>query len=148
MADEKKEKKSGKKSILTIILTLVVLGAGSFAGVYLYMNKTADKEVVIEEAFFEVGEIFVNLSDKERKSYAKLNLSISYDKTNKNLPVELEEKKVVVRDTVIYYLKSCTTDSFTPSNEEALKKELTSRINSKLKDGTIINVYISEIMVQ
>lgn len=148
MADEKKEKKGGKKNILFAILGLIVLGVGSFAGVYIYMNKTAEKEIVIEEAYFELGEIFVNLNDENKKRYVKLNLSIGYDKENKDLTKEVEEKKVVMRDTVNYYLKSCTVDSFTPGNEAALKKELVTRINSKLKNGTLIDVYISEIMVQ
>ena len=90
MAEEKKEKKKGNKLIL-IIAILAVLGGGTFGGVYYFMNKdNASQPVVIQEAFFEVGEIFVNLSDEGSKRYIKLNLSISYDSKNKDLAKEIE----------------------------------------------------------
>ncbi|MEG0296329.1 MAG: flagellar basal body-associated FliL family protein [Clostridium sp.] len=136
------------KKILLIILALLVLGGATFAGVYFVTSKNVEKEVVVEEAFYEIGEIFVNLSDTDSKRYVKLNMAISYDVTNKDLATELETKKVVLRDTAIYYLKSCVAESFNTENEVKLKKDIIQSLNKNLTKGTLIDVYISEIMVQ
>ncbi|GAA0755290.1 MULTISPECIES: flagellar basal body-associated FliL family protein [Clostridium] len=148
MAEEKKEKKKGNKLIL-IIAILAVLGGGTFGGVYYFMNKdNASQPVVIQEAFFEVGEIFVNLSDEGSKRYIKLNLSISYDSKNKDLAKEIEDKKVVIRDIAIFYIKSCKAKDFEPANEAVLKGDIMTRINQKLTSGLLKDVYISDIIVQ
>lgn len=148
MAEEKKEKKKGNKLIL-IIAILAVLGGGTFGGVYYFMNKNnASQPVVVQEAFFEVGEIFVNLSDEGSKRYIKLNLSISYDSKNKDLAKEIEDKKVVIRDVAIFYIKSCKAKDFEPASEAVLKGDIMTRINQKLTSGLLKDVYISDIIVQ
>ncbi len=107
-----------------------------------------EKVVVIEEAFHEVGEVFVNLSDTDAKRYVKLNLSISFDEKNKELTAEVEKKHAVIRDVAIYYFKTCTAKDFEATNEETLKNELIKRLNQKLTKGVILNVSITEIIVQ
>ena len=148
MAKEKGGKKSGK-IILIVITIILALGGGTFAGVLFYMNKNNDSQPTqIKEAFVEVGEIFVNLSDEDIKRYAKLNLSISYDSTNKDLATELEEKNVVVRDVAIFYIKACKAKDFEPANEAILKGNLINKINQKLTSGVLKDAYISDIIVQ
>ena len=149
MAEEKKEKKKGKNVVLIVVLLLIFVGVGTFGGVYFFMSKNkASSPVIIQESFVEIGEIFVNLSDEGSKRYVKLNMSISYDKANKDLAKEIEEKKVVVRDVAIFYIKSCKAKEFEPSNEVILKGDLISRINQKLTTGVLKDVYISDIIVQ
>lgn len=148
MANDKKGKKSGK-IIMIVIAIILAIGGGTFAGVLFYMNKNVDsKPVYIKEAFVEVGEIFVNLSDEDSKRYVKLNLSISYDSTNKDLATELEEKSVVVRDVAIFYIKACKAKDFEPANEAILKGNLINKINQKLTSGVLKDAYISDIIVQ
>lgn len=139
--------------ILGFIVAIVVLGAATFGGVYLALTKSEGKEKVvvvgkIEEAFHEVGEIFVNLSDDKAKRYVKLNLSLGFDKSNKELAAEVAEKQVVMKHTATSFIRSCTVESFEPINEEQLKKDLIEKFNKELTKGTISNIYISEIMVQ
>lgn len=148
MANDKKGKKSGK-IIMIVIAIILAIGGGTFAGVLFYMNKNVDSQpVYIKEAFVEVGEIFVNLSDEDSKRYVKLNLSISYDSTNKDLATELEEKSVVVRDVAIFYIKACKAKDFEPANEAILKGNLINKINQKLTSGVLKDAYISDIIVQ
>lgn len=143
------ENKKGKKLNLIIILLLVFVGVGTFGGVYLYMSKNnTAKPVFIEESFVEIGDIFVNLSDEGSKRYVKLNMSVSYDKSNKDISKEIEDKKVVIRDIAIFYIKSCKASDFDPANEVILKGDLISRINQKLTSGVLKDVYISDIIVQ
>ena len=139
--------------ILGFIVAILVLGVSTFGGVYFYLTKvegteTVKKEVVIEEAFHDIGEIFVNLNDDKVKRYVKLKLSVSFNKGNENLATEISEKQVVMRDVSIYYLKSLTADAFEPENEEKLKSDLIGRLNQKLTKGAVLEVYISEIIVQ
>lgn len=143
-----KEKK-GKKSLFLIIFLVLFVGIGTFAGTYYFVSKNnIAAPVVVEEAFVEVGEIFVNLSDEGSNRYVKLNLSISYNKRNSELAKEIGEKAVVIRDTAIFYIKSCKAKDFEPANEVILKSDLISRINQKLSKGVLEDIYISEIIVQ
>lgn len=148
MAKDNKEKKGGK-IILIVIAIVLALGGGTFAGVFYYMNKNVNAQpVYIKEAFVEVGEIFVNLSDEDNKRYVKLNLSVSYDSSNKDLAEEISEKSVAIRDVAIFYIKSCKAKDFEPANEAILKGELINRINKKLTSGVLKDVYFSDIIVQ
>lgn len=149
MAKNKEEKKSKGKLFLIIFVIIVAIGGGVFAGTYFAMNKSAANEpVYIKEAYYEVGEIFVNLSDENARRYVKLNLSISYDSINEDLATELAEKAVAIKDIANFYFKSCKAKDFEPANEAILKGTLLERINAKLTSGRLIDVYISEIIVQ
>lgn len=148
---------SKRTKILGFIVAIIVIGAATFGGVYLSLTKLEGREKVeikqegggkVEESFHEIGEIFVNLTDDNAKRYVKLNLSLGFDKKNKDLLAEITEKQVVMRHVAISYIRSCTTKDFEPVNEEQLKKELIERLNKELTKGTILNIYISEIMVQ
>ena len=148
---------SKRTKILGFIVAIIVLGAATFGGVYIALTKSEGSEKVevkqeeggkVEESFHEIGEIFVNLTDDNAKRYVKLNLSLGFDKKNKDLLAEITEKQVVMRHVAINYIRSCTTKDFEPANEEQLKKELIERLNKELTKGTILNIYISEIMVQ
>ncbi|MGL5085582.1 MAG: flagellar basal body-associated FliL family protein [Clostridium sp.] len=138
------------KKIIGFIALIVVLGVGTFAGVYFGLSKSEgeEKKIVIQEAFHEVGEIFVNLSDDNAKRYVKLKLSASYDEKNKDLGAEIEKKHVVMRDVANTYFSTCKAIDFEPINREKLKSDLIARLNQKLTGGTIIDIYISEIIVQ
>lgn len=138
------------KKIIGFMVIILIIGAVTFGGVYFASIKGGDTtEVVgIEEAFHEVGEIFVNLSDDKEKRYVKLNLSVSFDEKNKELTAEIEKKHVVMRDVAIYYFKTCTAENFEAKNEEVLKNELIKRLNQKLTKGLILNVSVTEIIVQ
>ena len=100
MAKDKKEKKeiqeksSGKlKTILIVVIALVVLGAGTFGGVFFYMKSKDSADKVITEVKVPVGdEITVNLKDTSSKRYLKVKVNISYDKKDKDAAKEVEEK--------------------------------------------------------
>lgn len=143
------ENKKSKKTILIVVLLLIFVGAGTFGGAYYFMSRNnAYSPVVVKEGFVEIGEIFVNLSDEGSKRYVKLSMSVSYDKENKKLAKEIEDNKVVIRDTANFHIKSCKAKDFEPANEVILKGDLISKINQKLTKGVLKDVYISDIIVQ
>lgn len=150
MGKEVKETKSKSKKIFVFLIALLVLGGAVFGGVYFGLNKnnSANATVVIEEAYYELGEIFVNLSDEGGKRYVKLTLSVTYDVKNKDLAGEIETKKVALRDTAIFYFKSLQVKDFTSENELILKKDLVNKLNTNLTNGLLIDVKFNELLLQ
>lgn len=150
MSENNVANESGKKMnpLVIIILLLVVVGAGTFGGVYLFMQKNNTGEVT-EEKVPILEAATVNLNDESGKKYVKASVYISYDKKNSDLADEITNKTVEIKDKTIFYLKSKSSEDFTSDNEETIKKELVSEINKLLKKGSIINVYFpGDLLVQ
>lgn len=152
MAEEvKKEKKAGKgKFLIIIILALVLLGGGVFAGVYYMKTHAATGPVEIEEAYFDLKEEFlVNLNDESGKRYVKAKIVVAYNSKDKDFGKSLETEKVVLRDGIIAYLKGRkAADVSDPTNYDNMKKELTTFLNKKLKKGQLTNVLFQDMVVQ
>ena len=147
MAEEKK--KSSLKFIIITILALLVIGVAVFLGVYFTMSKNAEpQEVVIVEAYAELGDILVNLNDEGSRKYAQMSATLTYDSENVELAEEITTKNVTLKDSAIFYLKSLKTSDFSAENELNLKRDLVERINSNLTTGKIIDIKFNELLVQ
>ena len=154
--DKEKAEKTGKsnKGVLVIlfILGLIVLGAATFGGVYLYMktSKTIEsQEVVIENAYIDLAEFTVNLADEGGKRYFKGEISLGYDKTKTKLLEELTTNQVVVRDDIIFYFKSQKAEYINKvENSEAMKKQLMQAINKDLTKGEITDIRFKSMIIQ
>lgn len=133
--------KSKKSMIIVIALVLIVLGAGSFGGVYLFMqNNTGDKAKEIVETKVQVcQDLTVNLSDSGK--YLKTTVYLSYDEDNSDLGDEITNKQVEIQDKVTYFLQSQKSEDFESNKVEDLKRDLIKEINSVLTKGKIVNVY-------
>ncbi|MBE6051367.1 MAG: flagellar basal body-associated protein FliL [Clostridium sp.] len=143
--DETQESKSGGKGkfIIIAILGLLVIGAGTFGGVYFYMQKNGNAEVkVVTTNYVLFNDVTLNLSDENGKAYLKTSLTIEYDEANADLIAEVEKKKINIQDSAIWYLKSKTSQDFSAENEAALKQGLIEAINTQLKDGQILDVFL------
>lgn len=135
---------------MLVLVAFIVLGAGTFGGVYLYMqNKGSATEKAITEIKVPVGEeIMVNLKDKGGKNYLKTKVNISYDKNDKKSAKEIEEKAVEIQDKTIVYLKSKEVKDFEASNLDSIKKGLVTEINKILVNGKIVDVYFTDLLTQ
>lgn len=155
---KKKEKgentgKNGKGvMVILFILGLIVLGAATFGGVYLYMktNKTIEaQEVFVENTYMDLAEFTVNLADEGGKRYFKGELSIGYDTTKEKLKEELTLNQVVVRDSIIFYFKSKKADYINDvKNTEEMKKQLIEAINKDLTKGKITDIRFKSMIIQ
>jgi flagellar FliL protein len=104
-------------------------------------------------SFAEVGTLYemkrftVNLlSDKGRK-YIRCTLSLEL--SSPELMGELDSKKAAVRDSVINVLSSKTYEEIsTTKGKERLKDEIVATLNQSLVDGTVKNVFFTELMIQ
>lgn len=149
MASEKKESKGGFKKVLVVILALVVLGAGSFFGMKMFMeSKSGEVSAPIKESYYELGEFMVKLSDEGGKRFLKTKVAITFDSSNKDIASELEEKKIGIRDAINYYFMAQKVADFEPQNEITLKKGLVDKINGLLTEGRVMDVKFSELITQ
>lgn len=138
--------------IILFILGLLVLGAATFGGVYIFMkNKTTvdAQEVIVENIYMDLAEFTVNLGDEGGKRYFKGEISLGYDKTKTKLTEELTANQVVVRDDIIFYFKSQKADYINNvENKDAMKKQLIEAINKDLTKGKIIDIRFKSMIIQ
>lgn len=159
-AKEGKEKGGGMKKIIIFILALLLVGGGVFAGTYMFMQKnnntnsesnkpTVVREKITETVYVDLGEITVNLADEGGKRYFKGQLAVGYDKESKDAAKELTDKKIVIRDAVIFYMKSLKSDFINdPKNEQEMKNTLMDRMNKQLTKSKVIDVRFDSIITQ
>lgn len=150
---EEKAEKSGKGLMIVLfILGLIVLGAASFGGVYLFMktNKNVSAQPAIkEQTYVDLEEFTVNLADEGGKRYFKGEISLGYDKDDKKLPDELANNSVVIRDAIIFYFKGQKAEYINDiNNKEKIKEELIVAINKELLKGKINDIRFKNMIVQ
>ncbi len=158
MAKKEKDKaevkeKSGKGLMVVLfILGLIVLGAATFGGVYLFMktNKTVSaQQVVIEQTYVDLDEFTINLADEGGKRYFKGELSLGYDKSNKKVSEEITNNTVVIRDAIIFYFKGQKAEFVNDiNNKEKIKEDLIESINKELQKGKITDIRFKNMIVQ
>ena len=146
--EENTEKKKGSKLII-IIAAVVIIALGAGAGVYMYLSQNAEpEEVVIVEAYADLGEIFVNLSSESEKRYVKLTATMTYDSANADLLTEIESKMVELKDTAVFYFKSLTDKDFNTENEGKLKQDLITKLNENLESGDLLDIKFPQLLIQ
>ena len=78
-----------------------------------------------------------------------LKTSIALELSIAEMQVELDNKRNVLRDTVITILSSKTFEEVqTAKGKQKLKEELMERLNEFLADGRIMNIFFTEFVVQ
>lgn len=158
MAKKEKDKaevkeKSGKGLMVVLfILGLIVLGAATFGGVYLFMktNKTVSaQQVVVEQIYVDLDEFTINLADEGGKRYFKGELSLGYDKSDKKVAEEITNNTVVIRDAIIFYFKGQKAEFVNDiNNKEKIKEDLIEAINKELQKGKITDIRFKNMIVQ
>lgn len=176
--ENKKEKKGGSKVkiILIVVVAILVVGAGAYFGYTKFLKdkesttktaahttqqvviqqtqqqtgatgqQTAFVQPIISEKTFGLDEFLVNLADEDGKRYLKVKVFLGYD--SKKLDSELEEKKPILRDSIISVLRTKKAADITPKGVETIKLEIIQKINPILEKGQLNNVYINDILVQ
>ncbi|NFG60614.1 MULTISPECIES: flagellar basal body-associated FliL family protein [unclassified Clostridium] len=149
---EAKGKSGNMKTIIIFVVALLIVGGGVFGATYMFMQKNAKtviQEKTTEITYVDMGEMTANLADEGGKRYFKGQISIGYDKTDKDAETELKEKKVVVRDSIIFYLKSLKLDYINnTNNEKEIKAQLMDKINKQLTKSKIVDVRFDSIITQ
>ncbi|CEP68908.1 Flagellar basal body-associated protein FliL [Moorella glycerini] len=148
---EKKEKKNRPRLIVALLLVILLLIGGYvyyffFGGSSrsLTAAATAGNQVPLNMQKMSLEPIVVNLADPGLRRYLRLKITLEY--SDARLTTELNDKLYRIRDTIISVLRSKKTDDL--QNEDALKRELLTAINSQLIAGQVRGLYFEEFIIQ
>ncbi len=96
---------------------------------------------------FAVDGLIVNLMSEGGARYAKFSVALELDAHE--LEPEMLAKKALVTDIVINVVSSKTAEELmTLKGKDSVKTEIMEKVNEKLKDGRVKNVYFTNFVVQ
>lgn len=125
-------------------ITFIIIGAiVACLGGYLYISSQNNSQSKAPKLInLELEESLIKLSDES--SYMKTNIVLGYNEKAK----DIEAKVPIIRDTVIQYFMSKSTEDFKHDNLDNMKKELISKINKNLGSDAVKEVYFTNLVVQ
>lgn len=170
MADEEKEKdeapaKGGKKMLIIIIVAVLVLVGGGVGAFFAFGKSKAagegeeggdeeggdeeggegGEEVDLPPAILPLDTFIVNLQVKG--SFLKTTLQLEF--TEPELPHTIEHDTPKIRDAIIRVLSSkAAPDILSTEGKEKLREELKQSVNEALKSEDVVQVYITEFIIQ
>jgi len=96
---------------------------------------------------FAVDGLLVNLMSEGGARYAKFAVALELDA--QELAPEMLAKKALVTDIIISVVSSKTAEELMNiKGKEGVKTEIMEKVNGKLKDGRVKNVYFTNFVVQ
>ncbi|MCS7199006.1 MAG: flagellar basal body-associated FliL family protein [Caldimicrobium sp.] len=157
MAEEvrSEEKKGGKKKLLIFFLLGLLIIAVSGTGVLLMLGKKgSDGEVKGKKAkknqqtlFIDFDPIIVNLLDPSGKRYLQIKLSLEV--ADKKAEQEIKRKEPKIRDRILTILSGKTVEEvIIPDAKEKIKAEILRKLKEDIDEEMIINVYITQFIVE
>lgn len=159
IAQEEGKKKGGMLKWIIILVVLIVLGVGGYFG-YTMFFAAPDEEAATEEQM-ETGDpleslegqlvplptFLVNLADPLGRRYLKLGLEVEV--RDPEAQAALEQNQAKVKDTLLLLLSSKTYDGLASMKAKMeLKQEIADRLNQILGNGSVLRVYITEMVIQ
>jgi flagellar FliL protein len=164
-ADTPKKKGKGRLFVILLVLLLFVGGGGAAAWFLLgdrikpmvegMLNRAPGKEQPAGQAdtppppglTVPLPPFATNLADPlgQRLIRLKIELEVSDPKVRE----EVERNGARVRDAVLLLLSSKTyADISAPENKVLLKSEITERLNAVLGRGKVVQIFITDLIVQ
>lgn len=160
MADEEiqqEEKKGGKLKWIIIALVLVALGVGAyFAYTQFIAPQDEAAEETADESMQEVPEqgtltplpvFLVNLADPLGRRYLKLGVEV--EARDEKVVEALTTNQAKIKDSILLLLSSKTYEELSSLQSKIeLKNQIADRLNQILGNGSIMKVYITEMVIQ
>lgn len=165
MADEElgpvEESKSGMLKWIIIAVVIAVLGVGGYFGYTMFMATPEDGAATEEMAEGEEdvplesleGQIvplplfLVNLADPLGRRYLKLGIEVEVRDAAAQEALARYDAKI--KDSLLMLLSSKTMDGLSSMKSKMeLKLEIADRLNQILGTGSILRVYITEMVIQ
>ena len=166
MADDElgqeEEKKGGKLKWIIIAVLLIALGVGGYFGYTMFIaapdEEAASEEVVdgeegdvplesLEGTLTPLPVFLVNLADPLGRRYLKLGLEVEVRDPEAQAALTKYEAKI--KDTLLLLLSSKTYDGLsTMQAKMELKQEIADRLNQIIGKGSVLRVYITEMVIQ
>ena len=96
---------------------------------------------------FKLKDLVVNLSRSEQTRYLKASVQLQL--AGPVAVSKAQEKEVRIRDALIILLSNQSVDEIsTMQGKYQLKRQIVARLNNVLGEGTVLNAYFSEFVVQ
>ncbi|MGL1861167.1 MAG: flagellar basal body-associated FliL family protein [Pseudodesulfovibrio sp.] len=169
MADEDvvqdDEKKGGMLKWIIILVVLIGLGVGGYFGYTMFLagdsEDAASEEMAdgegegdenlplesLEGQMVPLPVFLVNLADPLGRRYLKLGLEVEVRDPEAVLALAKYEAKI--KDVMLLLLSSKTYESLASMQAKMeLKQEIVDRLNQILGKGSVLRVYITDMVVQ
>ena len=157
-------KKGGMLKWIIIAVVVIALGVGGYFGYTMFLAAPDDEAASEEMAQDGDGEdqvpleslegtltplpvFLVNLADPLGRRYLKLGLEVEVRDPDAQAALTKYEAKI--KDTLLLLLSSKSYDSLsTMQAKMELKQEVADRLNQILGKGSVLRVYITEMVIQ
>ncbi len=153
---EKKRFKINFKIIAVLFLVIILAAGTSYVAVRFFFgtaNGAGEEEAENSYNQSEIYPVFeqqnfaVKLTDEGRAHYIKTSIVLAMD--DAKLAKELQQRAPQIRDTIITILRNkSSSDLNHVQGTQKLKEEIKDEINSYLKDGKIVEIYFTDIVIQ
>ncbi len=111
-------------------------------------TKTKAKDYINEYAIANLSDIVVNPKDAP-ESFLVVSIALEYQIKNENLPTELKNKDLLIKDKILTYFSLKTKNELQNiDNRENFKKDVKKEVNSLLIEGKITNVLFPQFVMQ
>lgn len=133
---------SKKTIIIVAVLVVVCLVAG---GGVMFYSMNQDKEEKIY--YYSPGEYFITNMKDSGSSLLKVSITIGYN--NKKAAKDLEANNAVIRNAIVFTLRSKTKDEMKSQDiETVLSNEICAKLNQDLNVDYFVRIYFSDLVIQ
>lgn len=151
---EEQDKNAKLKRILTIILVIIIfLATTSLIAYFVATNVMSDdddyddEEVVngLRESgeIVQIGDFLTNLADT---GYIKLHIEIEVDSSD--VKEEVEDRKSEIQDKIISIIRTKASDEVSGRDGmDELRRNINFELNNMLREGQVIRVYFTDMIV-
>ncbi len=165
MADEDVVQEEGKKGgmlkWIIIAVLVIALGVGGYFGYTMFLaggdepvaeetDATDDENAALESLEGQLVPLpvfLVNLADPLGRRYLKLGLEVEV--RDPEAVANLTKYEAKIKDVMLLLLSSKTYESLASMEAKMeLKQEIATRLNQILGRGSVLRVYITEMVVQ
>lgn len=160
MAEEKENEVKKPRLDLNVDMKLILIGLLVFlvavGGSYFLMKSLMAPLMPRQEGtgklktgnLVEVGEFTTNINDIIGQRFLKVKVTVEVSSDVKKGVEKIEEHMPVIKDSILSIISSKTVADLDVRNRSNLKAEIKKDLNAKLGADIIMNVYITEFIMQ
>lgn len=154
---EEAKGKGGKKKLFLILILGIVMISLAGGGVFFLLSKKGSETEEAKKGkkakgsehtvFIDMDPIIVNLLDPTGKRYLQIRMSLEV--ADKKVEEEIKKKDPIIKDIILNTLSGKTVEEvIVPEAKDKIKQELLKKINETLGEELILNLYITQYIVE
>ncbi|MFN3921127.1 MAG: flagellar basal body-associated protein FliL [Caldimicrobium sp.] len=154
---EEAKGKGGKKKLFLILILGIVMISLAGGGVFFLLSKKGGEAEEAKKGkkakgskhtvFIDMDPIIVNLLDPTGKRYLQIRMSLEV--ADKKVEEEIKKKDPIIKDIILNTLSGKTVEEvIVPEAKDKIKQELLKKINETLGEELILNLYITQYIVE